>query len=312
MKFQTVISNATDAPMNLTFAWWNVGLKPPVASASEPPRSSVLKPWFLFCHLNETVELDFIAFGEVSSSFLQQLAPSFRRCGFSEISIAEKEGRIIFDICVFYRTSKLTFLSKTNIIFPHYSGSLRVGSRLEFEHAITLEKFFIYVSHWPSRLSRPDLGRDELGSKLRADINEIYAEEGYDANIILLGDYNDEPFDKPIFDKLIASRDRDVVLSKPYMLYNPFWRNMGTSTPYFKGKPLSKCHGTYFYKSSMQVTKWFTFDQIIVSSSLMGHGKWHLDEEKTKVFHYTDDDYLGKSFFQTFDHLPIFSRITRE
>ena len=297
--------------MNLTFAWWNVGLKPPVASAKEPDAASALRPWFGFCHLNELMDLDLIAFGEVSDSFVRTTGQSFKRAGFDSLSITGKEGRIIFDIAVFFRSEKLKLIDSTNIIHPHYSGSLRVGVKVKLLITDTLETFYFYISHWPSQMSRPELGRDELGYALRMDINSVFDEEGFDAKIILMGDYNNEPFDKPIYDKLVATRDRRVVLDKPFIMYNPFWRSLGGLQPYSRDGKLSPCHGTYYYKSSSHVTKWFTFDQIIVSSAFMGHSNWHLDEEQTTAFNYHEDAYLSVSFFKSFDHLPIFGRVTK-
>lgn len=297
--------------MNITFAWWNVGLKPPVASAKEPCAASTLRPWFGFCHLNELMSLDLIALGEVSDSFVRNAGLSFLRAGFESLSITGKEGRLIFDIAIFYRSDKLEFVESKNIVYPHYSGSLRVAARVEFVIVESREIFYFYISHWPSQMSRPEVGRDELGYALRADINSIFEEEGFNAKIILMGDYNNEPFDKPIYDKLVATRDRRVVMDKPYILYNPFWRSLGGLQPYSRNGKISPCHGTYYYKSSSHVTKWFTFDQIIVSSAFMGHSSWHLDEERTSVFNYHEDAYLNGDFFKSFDHLPIFGRVTK-
>jgi len=297
--------------MNITFAWWNVGLKPPIASAKEPNAASTLRPWFGFCHLNDLMSIDLIAFGEVSDSFVRTVDASFESSGFASLSITGKEGRIIFDIAIFYRLSKLRFIKSQNIVHPHYSGSLRVAVKVEFIAIESGEVFYFYISHWPSQMSRPDLGRDELGYALRADIDSIFNEDGYDAKIILMGDYNNEPFDKPIYDKLVATRDRRVVIDKPYIMYNPFWRNLGGIEPYKRHVKTSPCHGTYYYKSSSHVTKWFTFDQIIVSSAFMGHSTWHLDEEKTSVYNYQEDAYLSTSFFNKFDHLPIYGRVTK-
>lgn len=297
--------------MNITFAWWNVGLKPPVASAKEPSAASALRPWFGFCHLDELMGIDLFAFGEVSDSFVCTVGQLFKRLGFESLSITGKEGRVIFDIGIFYRSKKLQFVESKNIIHPHYSGSLRVAVRVEFLIVESYEVIYFYISHWPSKMSRPEVGRDELGYALRTDINSILEEDGFDAKIILMGDYNNEPFDKPIYDKLVATRDRRVVVDKPYIMYNPFWRSLGGLQPYSRSEKVSPCHGTYYYKSSSHVTKWFTFDQIIVSSAFMGHSSWHLDEECTSVFNYHEDTCLNEDFFKSFDHLPIFGRVTK-
>lgn len=297
--------------MNISFGWWNVGLKPPFAGAKEPERHSALRPWFLYCHLDEILSLDLIAFGEVSDEFVKTLAELFRSSGLEAISITGKEGRIIFDIAVFYKSSKLEYIEHSNIVRPHYSGNLRIAVKIKFKIIESNEIIYFYISHWPSRLNRPEVGRDELGYSLRADIDTIFATDGYDAKIILMGDYNDEPFDKSIFDKLTATRDRRMVLDKPYILYNPFWRVLGSVEPYQKSEAGTASYGTYFYKASQHVTKWFTFDQIIVSSAFMGHTLWHLDETNTGVFSYKKTDTLNQEFFKNFDHLPIYGRVTK-
>lgn len=295
--------------MRISFAWWNVGLKPPVATAKEPEESSVLRPWFLLSHLRSLIDLDLMAFGEVSEKFVTLIGEPLINEGYTPINITGKEGRLIFDIGVFYNNKKLQLINQTNITHPHYSGSLKVATRLDFLIPDTNENIYFYISHWPSRLSRPDIGRDELGIKLRMDIDSLFEIDGYQAKIVLLGDYNDEPFDKPIHDKLVATRDRKIVSDKPFILYNPFWRNLGGSAPYTYGVSTSPCHGTYHYKSSKYVTKWFTFDQIIVSSAFMGHSSWHLDEAETRVMTYNDESLFGADFFSTFDHLPIYGSV---
>jgi len=300
-----------DVATRLSFAWWNVSYCPPVASKPEPINKSILRPWFMFCHLDDLLNLDVMAFGEISRSFMESFEYLASQKGMVGLDISGRDGRLIQDIGIFYKSSKLKLLDYTNITKSHYSGRLKVATRIDFEVIETRETIHFFVSHWPSKMSRPDIGRDELGSTLRESINMLYDEVGFQANIILMGDYNNEPFEAPIYDKLWATRDRKKLLEKPFLFYNPFWRNLGGSLPYCHKRQTSPCHGTYFYKSSPHVTKWFTFDQIIVSSSLMGLGKWHLIEESTRAFCYEIDSVFGEQFFKEHDHLPIFGRIER-
>ena len=295
----------------LTFAWWNVSYRPPVASKPDPVDKSVLRPWFMYCQLDELLSLDLMAFGEISSSFMKSFENLAEARGMAGVDISGPDGRLIHDIGIFYKPSKLKLLNYNNITKSHYSGRLKIATRFDFEMINTREKVFFFVSHWPSKLSRPDVGRDELGSTLRDSINKLYDEEGFQANIILMGDYNNEPFEEPIYDKLWATRDRNKLLEKPFLFYNPFWRNLGGTLPYCRNRETSPCHGTYYYKGSPHVTKWFTFDQIIVSSSLMGLGKWHLVEESTRAFTYESDSIFGVDFFKGHDHLPIYGKIER-
>jgi hypothetical protein len=297
--------------MHISFSWWNIGHKPPVAGVAKTKLHGLMRPWFFNCYLDDLIGLDFISFGEVDSDFAQTMEKPFWHNGYDLVDASGKDGRLIFDICIFYRRAKLELLSYVNIAVPHYSGRLKVATRFDFIIKETGDSIYFYVSHWPSQLSRPDIGRDELGVALRQDIQSLFDAEGHHAKIILMGDYNNEPFDKPIYDKLGATRDKDILIKNPFLLYNPFWRNLGASSHYARSRKTSPCHGTYFYKSSSHVTKWFTFDQIIVSSAFLGSSSWHLIEEATKVYHYDEESMFGKDFFHGYDHLPIFGRVER-
>lgn len=96
----------------------------------------------------------------------------------------------------------------------------------------------IFISHWPSRLRKiADDFREECSKGLRLNI-ENYINNG--RQVILMGDYNDEPYSQSLFKNIHATNDRALVLSDPtYWLYNPF------------GKPYQQEHLLHLMKINM-------------------------------------------------------------
>ena len=169
--------------------------------------------------------------------------------------------------------------------------------------------YHIFVNHWKSR----EGGGNETASKraenathLKHLADSIYARDAR-ANIIIMGDFNDEPKDKSISESLGALE----LAAKPVPgnLYDLLY------APYLKGE------GTLFYKD------WDLFDQIIVSGNLLvnkrGKGplietpyayifkqEWMLYANKSgeKVPNRTAS---SKDYFGGFsDHLPVYTVIS--
>jgi Endonuclease/Exonuclease/phosphatase family len=162
----------------------------------------------------------------------------------------------------------------------------KVAQRLDFYiiEDSKLTPIHIFISHWPSRLWCEQNGADRhlLGIRLRDAVDEIYQNYNNIPNIILLGDYNDEPFDQSISIQLRATRDRILAAKKKDLLYNPFWRKLGTSQPYQSGDLVDHHAGSYYYRKN-GISRWSTFDQIIFSSAFLGKTEWHLDEMLTDI-----------------------------
>lgn len=112
------------------------------------------------------------------------------------------------------------------------------------------EDFHVIVNHWPSR--RGD--KSSYSREFAASISKGIADSIYKANpkakIVIMGDLNDDPFNKSVKTVLGAKgKQKDV---KPGELYNPFWQL------------LKKGIGSLFYQGN-----WNLFDQIIISQSLL-------------------------------------------
>lgn len=205
------------------------------------------------------------------------------------------------------------------------------------------EEFTVLANHWPSRRSGrfssepfriavADFCSRIVASHLKLDessFNEIEdkgelsikIEEKASSHVILLGDFNDEPFDRSIREYLKAVPVLPLVCKKiatkrnlsykyyqkvqPF-LYNPTWKLLDNTKP-----------GTYFF--STLVTNWAFLDQVVLSKGLLGKGKLQYVHDslrviahknitsrsgKTVPFSFKDGKVKGTS-----DHLPLIFEI---
>jgi hypothetical protein len=130
----------------------------------------------------------------------------------------------------------------------------------------------VLVNHWPSRYGGREASaprREQAARVTRAIVDErmrAAARDGTEADVLILGDLNDDPFDVSVHDVLGAVRERRAV-THPYnlltqnerqtspRLYNPTWALLAQSD-----------QGTYYYWTDWT---WNVFDQIIVSPGLL-------------------------------------------
>lgn len=112
-------------------------------------------------------------------------------------------------------------------------------------------------NHWPSRLGgayQSEPYRIIAGETLAYWHERILAIMGKDTPIVVLGDFNDEPFDRSLSEYGLSERDGSRVKSlrsrKPYLL-NLMWPLMGTGS------------GTHYYDS------WGVLDQALVNRPLL-------------------------------------------
>jgi hypothetical protein len=169
----------------------------------------------------------------------------------------------------------------------------------------------VFVNHWPSRSggqAASEPRRIFAAQKIRHYVDSICARNP-DANIVIMGDFNDEPGDKSLLEGLQAKTSKEEL--KDCDLYN-------TSFPYYKqGK------GTEKHKEH-----WAVLDQIILSSSLVtGKSGLIVQDGISYIFDAPwlleeDTKYLGTMPFRTYagpkylggysDHLPVFVDIIKK
>ncbi|MBK5719469.1 hypothetical protein JGH11_01155 [Dysgonomonas sp. Marseille-P4677] len=196
----------------------------------------------------------------------------------------------------FYRPIIETAFYKATRDILHVTGKVINGEVLD-----------IFVCHFPSRneginKTRPyrikcaELIKQKTDSLLQIRKN---------ANIIIMGDFNDYPNDISIKETLKAQSIKSYISNKN--LYNMYYH-----------KALEKNGGTYKYRG-----KWNYLDQFIVSGNLLkDNGKTIIKDKEASVFstdfllHADSKKYGGQKPFRTYlgfkylggysDHLPIY------
>ena len=114
----------------------------------------------------------------------------------------------------------------------------------------------VIVCHWPSRFSASP-AREAAGDMVKAEKDSIIAANP-DMKVLVMGDMNDDPFDKSMSKNLSARRKMEDVT--PSDMYNPFWQILLDGP------------GTLMYQGG-----WNLFDQIVMTPNC-------LDVQKTKAY----------------------------
>ncbi|MCB0515428.1 MAG: hypothetical protein R2798_07690 [Chitinophagales bacterium] len=157
---------------------------------------------------------------------------------------------LVYDKDIF-QLEKQEFLTIT--LPPPYSND-RTRDILMAEGKIGNDKLYVFVNHWPSRregetVSEPK--RLAAANTLKQRIDRIEANDK-NANIVIIGDFNDEPTNKSITEVLGAKAPDQSTPPQAATLYNL------TYPIKQQGK------GSYNYQG-----EWNMLDQIIVSGHLL-------------------------------------------
>jgi hypothetical protein len=247
------------------------------------------------------------------------------------------------DVSLAYDRRKLKVTKKRSHVV-HLRYQTRDIFEVEFEVKDTGERLVVIASHWPSRkhgkqdtealriavaenigfLVRDHLRVDTLTyQQLRKNNNLGPVREKWETPLLLMGDFNDEPFDNAVVDHLQASSELDRVVgpgntidrfdkeTADYrgdnaFLYNPCWRFLpGENT------------GSFFISATPDgevfPNRYQVLDQLIVSRGLLKETGLHLDLDSVDVYHadsvatpsgrprgFNRDTLKGTS-----DHLPL-------
>lgn len=302
--------------------WWNTGLSPAgsVTRTTEDVKFVVEQ----IRHMRQTFSFSVLGLGEVSKENLGEIMAGLNDQHLSVIDVTEAGGRLTFDTAIIYDRRHLTKVTVANretpelmtpreLIERYGKHKLKLGQLVTFTTTSQPSTVIhVIVSHWPSRLyaSEMDSKRMELGALLRISIDR-WRNGDADSNdyIVLMGDYNDDPFSTSLAKHLLATRDRQLARSHRNYFYNPFWRCIGESLPMSKMGEYESICGTHFYPSGND-TEWFTYDQIIFSSAFLADGPVILSEEYSKIIN-TPDLIAGLRDRRHFcDHFPVLSVAT--
>lgn len=132
------------------------------------------------------------------------------------------------------------------------------------------------VCHWPSRFAG-SYHRELAGRQVKV-LKDSILNADPEMKVIVMGDMNDDPFDKSMAQELSAKRYLDEVGDGD--MYNPWWEML-----------VGKGQGTLLYDG-----KWNLFDQIVLSPNLINKDKKR-DFSTLKFF--KNEVFLRDYLFQT-------------
>lgn len=167
----------------------------------------------------------------------------------------------------------------------------------------TGEKIHFFVNHWPSRREGREWSepkRVKVAQALRHKIDFILKED-INANIVVMGDFNDNPANISVAEVLMAKRD--MLEMQDQDLFNLHYRY------HLEHK------GTLVHQGL-----WDLFDQIIVSKNMLKEARF-FNEHSGKIFykkwllfktrdgdHAPHKTYSGDRYHQGYsDHLPVYA-----
>jgi exonuclease III len=205
------------------------------------------------------------------------------------------------DVAFLYRKKTIKVLESypINIIL---NQNLKDKTRdLLYVKAISLNKtdtFHIMVCHFPSRgagKEKSQQNRIDVAHQLKKHIHQI----GLNKKWIVMGDFNDEPWDEAILKRLNCRNIQNT--NKDSCLLNLMW--------VFK----SSKQGTYNYQG-----KWQIIDQMMISNALYQSKGWQYEKESIQIIRkdwmmqtgkyqdYPKRNFIGTKWKNGFsDHLPI-------
>jgi len=292
--------------MQIDICWWNTKLTPPVRKTinkvPDPELDKQVED--VIEKITEDKKVDLFVLCEVYKQNENLIKKIAEKNELEYLMLTEHVSGIYYDFALMFEKTKIKI---KNIEFINeksgFNQQLRIGAIVEalFDDAAVS----IFISHWNSAMFNGEDKKEYCAGKLRDKVDSHFRMGKFkvgESLIILIGDYNSQPFDRIITRTLQTSKDIDIVESIPSVLYNPFWRNLDKRSinHYFSG--------SYFYKDD-EFDKWKTFDQMMFSSDFIHGCSWKLDIYSPDIH----DEFKGLEFEFTdvFDHIPIHGRIEK-
>jgi len=247
---------------------------------------------------------DLVGFAEIENQQVLEMltnSASLSKTKYSIVHYDSPDERGM-DVAMLYNPSTFNVISSEplNVVLP---GNDRTRDILYVKgKLISGEILHVFINHWPSRREGSELSEPKrmvAARVLRAKLDEIQKLEK-SPNILILGDFNDEPSDNSITQGLKALNPDQAISNNT--LYSLLY-------PQFK-----KGEGSLYYKD------WDLFDQIIVSGNMLMKQKGlHASLQDANIF---SAEYLlfkdksgearpnrtmGAKYFGGYsDHLPVY------
>lgn len=245
------------------------------------------------------------ALGEVDEEDVKHLKNQLPAEVQSSFESEEKTG-----LAFFYIESAVQLVSADILIDRYADKEIKRSWRLDLVIDEGQFPLHLYICHWPSRMvEQADRERRTLGQLLAQRISNVRSSIGALPTVVI-GDFNDEPFDESLTSSLLGSRDRRLVRRRDSLLYNPFRALLGERQSIQAESAGWIPPGTYYYASD-QLTQWLTVDQALVSRELLGGTEWTLNESGPGIVTHPAVINAAGRLKVGFDHLPILVTLSK-
>jgi len=211
------------------------------------------------------------------------------------------------DVALLYKKADFTVLEAKaiEVFLPAAISQFSTTRDILLVKGSYLEEIvYVFVNHWPSRsggVNETAGKREFAASVLRGEIDDILAVDA-NANIITLGDFNDEPTDASVRSVLMANTTKPTTFDN--QIYN------------CSVEILSETVGSYYFDG------WQMLDQAMVSGQLLDdNGKmkvvgYNVFNDPMVLFEHPTDGprpdrtYGGDEYFGGFsDHLAVYLEV---
>jgi hypothetical protein len=206
------------------------------------------------------------------------------------LALADAVGKTRWDLGLVFRPDLLV-CTDPGLAISRHNREIVCAARSVVARTADIE-FRLYLLHWRSRLRGARDHREEAALALRTSIRRDLEN---DVPVVVLGDFNEEPFDAPLT-RLNTSRDpRRVLRDRNTYLYNPSWC--------FAAPGHAEPWGAFgsFRRASGKTSQSYLYDQALTSAHF-------LDEQRriAPVFRVMGADASpAGTVWANLDHTPI-------
>lgn len=260
---------------NYYLTWWNVENLFDTHDSNDRPEwlqsalNSELKGWtndvlqqkinnlsLIIRQLNNGTGPDILGVCEVENKpvlerLVESLAPLNRNYKIVHHDTSDNRG---IDVAFLYDANKFGFIQQFS-----YTVLKRSATRDLFQASFTTLKgheLIVIGNHWPARSAgvyESEPYRIIAAETLSYWMERIMEIKGNDISVVLMGDFNDEPFNRSITDYALGSNNiTKVKYSRSPRLFNLMWPFLGQGL------------GTFYYDNFP-----FVFDQFMVSKEMI-------------------------------------------
>ncbi|HSY61575.1 MAG TPA: hypothetical protein VK796_06845 [Cytophaga sp.] len=256
--------------------------------------------------LNKEHTLAFLGMAEVENkAVLEELLKNDSAYQIIHYNSSDNRG---IDVCLLYNTSYFTPL--TSYLSSYKSDATpKVNLRevLVVKGLLWNDTIHVLVNHWPSRREGEEESeyKRAAAAALTERLIDSISRNNEFCNIIIMGDFNDQPNDRSIVSISTMLQLRSTTTNHAVELTNPFAAMQDAG------------EGTCKYKRD-----WFLFDQIFISNSMTNKKRYQFVSAKIynpEWLYYKQDihsgpyrTYLGNKYYGGYsDHFPVYVELKK-